>query len=177
VIDNHTVYGKKSIIPFSLEKEKFGTGSACSNTGSIRDDPYLTSRKNSLELTELSSIKFRFSFPATIQDDFTNKLTVYFIYIIISCLCIRILIHIFRQCRQACGSALQFGAIFLWYKFPTLLSKPRMNDLQAMINNLILKNVTLGQANLTIRVELYTMALCFLKQWKYLVLTACVTYE
>ena len=28
----------------------------CSNTGSIRDDPYWTSRKNSLELIELSSI-------------------------------------------------------------------------------------------------------------------------
>jgi hypothetical protein len=27
-----------------------------SNTGSIRDDPYWTSRKNSLELIELSSI-------------------------------------------------------------------------------------------------------------------------
>ena len=27
----------------------------CSNTGSIRDDPYWTSRKNSLELIELSS--------------------------------------------------------------------------------------------------------------------------
>ena len=30
--------------------------SSCSNTGSIRDDPYWTSRKNSLELIELSSI-------------------------------------------------------------------------------------------------------------------------
>ncbi len=30
--------------------------SFCSNTGSIRDDPYWTSRKNSLELIELSSI-------------------------------------------------------------------------------------------------------------------------
>ena len=29
---------------------------SCSNTGSIRDDPYPTSRKNSLELIELSSI-------------------------------------------------------------------------------------------------------------------------
>ncbi len=28
----------------------------CSNTGSIRDDPYWTSRKNSLELIEVSSI-------------------------------------------------------------------------------------------------------------------------
>ena len=27
--------------------------SSCSNTGSIRDDPYWTSRKNSLELIEL----------------------------------------------------------------------------------------------------------------------------
>jgi hypothetical protein len=31
--------------------------SSCSNTGSIRDDPYWTSRKNSLKLIELSSIK------------------------------------------------------------------------------------------------------------------------
>ena len=30
--------------------------SSCSNTGSIRYDPYWTSRKNSLELIELSSI-------------------------------------------------------------------------------------------------------------------------
>ena len=29
--------------------------SSCSNTGSIRDDPYWTSRKNSLEQMELSS--------------------------------------------------------------------------------------------------------------------------
>jgi hypothetical protein len=30
--------------------------SSCSNTGSIRDEPYWTSRENSLELIELSSI-------------------------------------------------------------------------------------------------------------------------
>jgi hypothetical protein len=30
--------------------------SSCGNTGSIRDDPYWTSRENSLELIELSSI-------------------------------------------------------------------------------------------------------------------------
>ena len=30
--------------------------SSCSNTGSIRDDPYWTSRKNSLELIKLSRI-------------------------------------------------------------------------------------------------------------------------
>jgi hypothetical protein len=30
--------------------------SSCSKTGSIRDDPYWTSRKNNLELIELSSI-------------------------------------------------------------------------------------------------------------------------
>ena len=30
--------------------------SSCCNTGSIRDDPYWTSRKNSLELIELSSV-------------------------------------------------------------------------------------------------------------------------
>ena len=35
----------------SLVKE-----SSCGNTGSIRDDPYWISRKNSLELIELSSI-------------------------------------------------------------------------------------------------------------------------
>ena len=29
---------------------------SCSNTGSIRDDPYWTSRRNNLELIELSSI-------------------------------------------------------------------------------------------------------------------------
>ena len=29
---------------------------SCGNTGTIRDDPYWTSRKNSLELIELSSI-------------------------------------------------------------------------------------------------------------------------
>ena len=29
---------------------------SCSNTGSIRDDPYWTSRRNSLELIKLSSI-------------------------------------------------------------------------------------------------------------------------
>ena len=28
----------------------------CGNTGSINDDPYWTSRKNSLELIELSSV-------------------------------------------------------------------------------------------------------------------------
>ena len=30
--------------------------SSCSNTGSIRDDPYWTSRKNNLELIELFNI-------------------------------------------------------------------------------------------------------------------------
>ena len=34
----------------------FSLTCSCSNTGSIRDDPYWTSRKNSLELIELSSI-------------------------------------------------------------------------------------------------------------------------
>ena len=37
----------------SSSNHKFST---CSNTGSIRDDPYWTSRENSLELMELSSI-------------------------------------------------------------------------------------------------------------------------
>ena len=34
----------------------FSLGSFCSNTGSTRDNPYWTSRKNSLELIELSGI-------------------------------------------------------------------------------------------------------------------------
>ena len=33
--------------------------SSCSNTGSMRDDPFWTSRKNSLELIELSSILYK----------------------------------------------------------------------------------------------------------------------
>ena len=36
---------------------KFSSGSFSCNTGSIRDDPYWTSGKNSLELMELCSIK------------------------------------------------------------------------------------------------------------------------
>jgi hypothetical protein len=39
---------------FSLERESFR--SQYSNSGSIRDDPYWTSRENSLELIELSSL-------------------------------------------------------------------------------------------------------------------------
>ena len=35
---------------------KFVLVSSCSNTGSVRDQPYWTYRKNSLELIELSSI-------------------------------------------------------------------------------------------------------------------------
>ena len=46
--------------PFdSTKHHRFSPGtpvSPCRNTGSIRDDPYWTSRKNSLELIELSSI-------------------------------------------------------------------------------------------------------------------------
>ena len=37
-------------------RTQFVRVSFCSNTGSIRDDSYWTSRNNSLELTELSSI-------------------------------------------------------------------------------------------------------------------------
>ena len=37
-------------------KVRIDLDSFCSNTGSIRDDPYWTSKKNSLELIELSSI-------------------------------------------------------------------------------------------------------------------------
>ena len=40
----------------SINKVTLVSVSSCSNTGSIRDDPYWTSRKNSLELIELSSI-------------------------------------------------------------------------------------------------------------------------
>ena len=41
----------------------FSLGFPCSNIGSIRDDPYLTSRKNSIEPIELSSInKVSFSY-------------------------------------------------------------------------------------------------------------------
>jgi ribosomal protein L7Ae-like RNA K-turn-binding protein len=40
----------------SINKVSLVYVSSCSNTGSIRDDPYWTSRENSLELIELSSI-------------------------------------------------------------------------------------------------------------------------
>jgi hypothetical protein len=40
----------------SINKISLVLVSSCSNTGSIRDDPYWTSRENSLELIELSSI-------------------------------------------------------------------------------------------------------------------------
>ena len=39
-----------------MRRVRLGQVSSCSNTGSIRDDPYWTSRENSLELIELSSI-------------------------------------------------------------------------------------------------------------------------
>ena len=44
---------------FLLEmlEEQLEKASSCSKIGSIRDDPYWTSRQNSLELIELSSIK------------------------------------------------------------------------------------------------------------------------
>ena len=38
-----------------MNKVGLGWVSSCSNTGSIRDDPYWTSRENNLELIELSS--------------------------------------------------------------------------------------------------------------------------
>ena len=40
----------------SINKVSLVYVSFCSNTGSIRDDPYWISRKNSLELIKLSSI-------------------------------------------------------------------------------------------------------------------------
>ena len=40
----------------SINKVSLVLVSSCSNTGSIRDDPYLISRENSLELIEVSSI-------------------------------------------------------------------------------------------------------------------------
>ena len=40
----------------SINKVSLACVCSCSNAGSIRDDPYRISRKNSLELTELSSI-------------------------------------------------------------------------------------------------------------------------
>ena len=43
-------------IQCSVIKVCLASVSCCSNTGSIRDDPYWTSRKNSFELIELSSI-------------------------------------------------------------------------------------------------------------------------
>ena len=39
-----------------IELSSINSSLACSNTGSIRDNPYLTSRKNSLEQIKLSSI-------------------------------------------------------------------------------------------------------------------------
>ena len=42
--------------PASVFKISIVLVSSCSNSGSIRDDPYWTSRKNSLEVIELSSI-------------------------------------------------------------------------------------------------------------------------
>ena len=41
---------------FSMNKVSLVHVSSCSNTGSIKDDPYWTSSKTSLELIELSSI-------------------------------------------------------------------------------------------------------------------------
>ena len=49
---------KHSLESIQLNVSLFSSGSPppSSSTGSIRDDPYWTSRKNSLELIELSSI-------------------------------------------------------------------------------------------------------------------------
>ena len=44
---------KLNIYPVEIKLAKVGI-SSCSNTGSIRDDRYWTSRKNSLKLIELS---------------------------------------------------------------------------------------------------------------------------
>ena len=59
-----TARDQKDVGRFCLKRRKkplmqsvsFEEVSSCSNTGSIRDDPYWTSRKNSLELIEPSSI-------------------------------------------------------------------------------------------------------------------------
>jgi hypothetical protein len=57
---NISFYIREECFKFdSIKHHRFSSGtpvSSCSNTGSIRDDPYWTSRKNSLELIELSSI-------------------------------------------------------------------------------------------------------------------------
>ena len=47
--------GKKRRYLHVMDRGWFPAMYSC-NTGSIRDDPYWTSRKNSLELIELSSI-------------------------------------------------------------------------------------------------------------------------
>ena len=47
---------RKKQVVFALLYPSFQQVFSCSNTGSIRDDPYWTSKKNSLELIELSSI-------------------------------------------------------------------------------------------------------------------------
>ena len=49
-----TVYSSQELS--SVNKFSLVQVSSCSNTALIRDDPYWTSRKNSLELIELSSI-------------------------------------------------------------------------------------------------------------------------
>ena len=50
--------GEKFLVAelFSINKVSLIQVSFCSNIASIRDDPYCTSRQNSLELIELSSI-------------------------------------------------------------------------------------------------------------------------
>ena len=58
------VYTLELIEPSSINKVSLVQVSFSSFTASIRDDPYWTCRKNSLELIELSSIntvQFRFS--------------------------------------------------------------------------------------------------------------------
>ena len=43
----------------SINKVSLVYVSCCSNTGSIRDDPYWTSRKNSLELIKYFELNFQ----------------------------------------------------------------------------------------------------------------------
>jgi hypothetical protein len=50
-----TVYRNDRAI-YSINKVSLVYVSSCSNTGSVRDDPYWTSRENSIELIKLSSI-------------------------------------------------------------------------------------------------------------------------
>jgi hypothetical protein len=60
----------------SLELIELSSFNKISNTGSIRDDPYWTPRKNSLELIELSSFT-KISNTGWIRDDpYSRKKTI-----------------------------------------------------------------------------------------------------